>query len=454
MPLDSLYASFEKALLEDYFAFLKIPSISTDPAHKQDMARAAEWVQRYLKESGLEVEVWETETYPALFGEYRAAGEGKPTLLIYGHYDVQPVDPLEEWESPPFEPTVRDGEVYARGAQDNKGQILYTMAAIRALYQKEGKLPVNLKILVEGEEENGSGGLTKILESKREKLHADYLLAPDFDIPNLETPAVTLGLRGMAAINITLTGSNTDLHSGMSGGIVYNPNHALVELLASCRDQRGKITIEGFYDDVKELSEEERSSLSLNLHGPEYPEAFGAEPNGGEQDYTPGESSLIRPTLEINGLVGGYTGPGIKTVIPAKAHAKLSCRLVPHQDPDKITAALEKHLRARLPKGMALEFSYLHKGLAPRSSASLPHVQALGKAYTDIFGKPCLYTLSGGSVPVTADLAKVSGAAPAFMGIGLSTDKIHAPNEHFGIDRMRLGFLTIARFLQHLGECP
>ncbi|MGE3955032.1 MAG: dipeptidase [Parachlamydiales bacterium] len=448
MSFEKLYDSAKGALLEDYFSLLRIPSVSADPEYRADVLKGADWVEEYCRESGLEVERWETPHYPVIFAQWLGAGKEQPTLLLYNHYDVQPTDPLEEWESPPFEPTVREGEVYARGAQDNKGQLIYTLAAVRALLKRDGRLPVNVKLLIEGEEESKSLGLAEVLESKREALKADYLVPVDFDIPSLDQPAVTLGLRGIAAFEITLTGSKGDLHSGLAGGVVYNPLHALTELLASLRDKKGRITVEGFYDDVEELSPEERRRLSLDR---DYEGAFGALANGGERDKTPGESNLIRPTLEINGIWGGYTGKGFKTVIPAKAHAKFSCRLVPHQDPDKLKGAIEKHLRSHLPEGMKLDFRYYGGDVGLRASPDAPHAQAIAAAYTKVFGKPCLYTLTGGSVPITAPLAEASGAIPAFMGLGLSTDNLHAPNEHFGIERLRLGFLVIAHFLHILG---
>ncbi len=440
----------ERQLLEDYFTFLRIPSISADPAHADDVRAACSFVEGYLKDSDLDVEVWETPDYPVVFGSYLEAGPGKPTLLIYGHYDVQPVDPLDEWITPPFEPTVRDGQVYARGAQDNKGQILYTMYAIRALMKRDGKLPINLKIVVEGQEETKSLGFAQILQARAQDLQADYLLAPDFDIPSIDQPAVTCGLRGMIALTVELWSSKIDLHSGGHGGVVYNPNHALVEMLAKLRDAEGRVTVRGFYDDVEELNDHEKQLLSLEFDEEKYKRDFGAQMTGGEKGYTPGQSNRVRPTLELNGISGGYAGPGIKTVIPARAEAKISCRLVPGQDPEKIIRAIKQQLEETLPEGVEMKITEYGGDRAVKTAPDFPFVRALSQAYKEVFGKECKLTLSGGSVPISAKLSDACGAPPVFMGIGLIDDDIHAPNEHFGIDRLKLGFLTVARLLEIL----
>ncbi len=434
-------------LLQDYLAFLRIPSISADPAHAKDVRRCCEWVANYL---GSNVEIWETPTHPVVYAHYKK-NDG-PTLLIYGHYDVQPVDPLDEWETPPFEPTIRNGQVYARGAQDNKGQILYTLYAIRSLLKEKGGLPMNLKLLIEGEEEHGSEGLSAILEQKRNELQADYLLSPDMDIPALDQPSITLGLRGILTATVELTGSTVDLHSGMAGGIVYNPNHALVELLAKLRNPDGSIALPGFYDQVTPLPQEIRNKLSLDISPSEYEQNFSAMTTGGEKEYGPGESSRIRPTLEINGISGGYAGPGFKTVIPAKAQAKISCRLVPDQDPKKIIASLATFLQKHCPEGIQVIVTDHGGAKAIRSEPGTPLAKALAAAYTKVLGKPCLFSLSGGSVPIIENLSRVSGAIPALCGYGLLDDYIHAPNEHFGLDRMELGYKTIVEFLHQLSQ--
>ncbi|MBS0622886.1 MAG: dipeptidase [Verrucomicrobia bacterium] len=450
--LKALYKKHEKKLFSDYCDLLRIPSISSNPKHAADVRRAGRWVFDYLQKGGFDVEMWETPNYPVVFASWLEAGPSKPTLLLYGHYDVQPEDPLEEWLSPPFEPTVRDGIMYARGAQDNKGQLIYTLYACRALLERDGKLPINLKILIEGEEESKSIGLGKIVHSKKKELAADSFIIVDWDIPNLEQPAITLGARGLLALTVELTGSRTDLHSGSHGGIVINPNHALISILAKLHDEEGKVTVPEFYDDVQMPTQEELSLLSLEIDEANYKKQFGAAMTGGENNYTPGQSSRLRPTLEINGITGGYGGPGVKTVIPAKAHAKISCRLVPGQNPKKILADLKQYLNALCPKG--LEMTIVDYGAAPavRSSPTLPQAKAVAKAYGEVFKKPCTYSLGGGSVPITAELAQVCGSPAIFMGVGLPDDDIHAPNEHFGLDRLELGFLTLARVLEILGE--
>jgi acetylornithine deacetylase/succinyl-diaminopimelate desuccinylase-like protein len=449
--LKSLFNKYKAELLEDYKALLRIPSISADPAYSKEVLKAAAWIETYLKESGLKVEVWDTPHYPVIFGSWLEAGPNRPTLLLYGHYDVQPVDPLDEWDTPPFEPSEREGKIYARGAQDNKGQLLYTLCAIRALLKRDGKLPLNLKITIEGEEETKSTGFIQILASKAAQLKADYFVSPDFDIPALDRPAVTLGLRGLVALTVELRGSKLDPHSGSHGGMVFNPNHALIELLSKLRDEQGRVTLSGFYDDIAPLSTEERKLLSIEIDEKSYSQEFGAALTGGERQFTPGERRVLRPTLEINGIHGGYGGPGFKTVIPAKALAKISCRLVPGQNPEKIRRSLTHFLEKHCPPGIKLTLVDHGGDPAVWSSPKTPLAQALAKAYTEVFQTPCGFTLAGGSVPISEALAKTAQAAPAFMGVGLLGDQIHAPNEHFDIFRLELGFLTLARFIQLIG---
>lgn len=450
--IQHLFSSQKEEILEDFFTLLRFPSVSAESPYQSHVIDCAHWLSEQIKGIGLQVETWETKGHPTLFASYLEAGPDRPTLLLYNHYDVQPVDPLEEWESPPFEPTIRDGEVYARGAQDNKGQLFYVFQALKFLMNRDGRLPINVKWIIEGEEECGSAGLSGILKERAEELTADYLAVVDVEIPGPGIPGVVLSVRGIMTTTLELYGSNTDLHSGSHGGMVYNPLHAMVELLSKLRDEEGRITLPGFYDDIQDLTEEERSEINFDFDEKGYENIFGCAPTGGEKAYGPQERQWIRPTLEINGITGGYGGDGFKTVIPAKAMAKLSCRLVPRQDPQKIHDSLELFLKQHLPPGIEMKLVPHHGGFALRSSPHGTHVQALAQAYSEVLEKPCRFILSGGSIPISSELGKAAGAEVVLLGYGLPTDKIHAPNEHFGVERLKQGMMTIARTLEILGE--
>ncbi len=440
------------AILEDFFTFLRFESVSTDPAYKPQVTACSKWLEQYLIDIGLKVESWPTSGHPILFASWEGAGADKPTVLLYGHYDVQPVDPIELWTSPPFTPEIRDGQIYARGSADNKGQILYTILAVKALLERDGELPVNVKFFIEGEEECGSNGVLEVIGDYTEELRSDYLLVVDAGIERMERPAVTIGYRGILGLTVKARGSAFDLHSGIHGGIVINPIHALVEVLASARDKNGHITIPGFYDEVTELSEEERSRIDFRFDEEEFSATFGASPRGGEADCNPLESSWLRPTLEINGIYGGYTGEGFKTVIPAVASAKVSCRLVPDQEPDVITAKVQKFLEENVREGIEITVESDHGGPPMRTSPESFLVKSSAKAYEDVNEKDCHYILCGGTIPVTRPLAEAAGAEPVLLGYGLPTDRWHSPDEHFGIDRFRLGLATIGRILENLAE--
>ncbi len=446
----------QDALLEEYFTLLRFPSVSSEPAHAPDVRACADWLVRFLEDIGLTVELWEGHPgphgkgHPTIFAHWLKAGPDVPTVLLYNHYDVQPVDPLPLWLSPPFEPR-RDGtEIYARGAEDNKGQCFYVLAALRHLLRTTGRLPVNVKLCIEGEEETGSSVLGGLLAEKRAQLEADYLYVVDVGLHDRSIPAVTLGVRGIAAMTVELRGSSTDLHSGMVGGMVYNPNRALTEMLASCYDENGRVTVAGFYDDVAEPAPDERRQLDFAFNPAEFRAMFGTGANGGERGFEPLERCWLRPTLEINGINGGYSGEGFKTVIPAVATAKLSCRLVPNQTPDRALQLVEDHLRSRLPEGMALTVIRHGGGTAARTPIESEAVRVAASALEELFGKPCHYILSGGSIPIAAGLAEASGAELVLIGFGLADDNIHAPNEHFGVDRIRSGFATIIGILERL----
>lgn len=351
--------------LKRFFEFLSIPSISSEPEYAPEVRRCALWVQNYLKEIGFETELWETERHPILFAQ-KIVDPKLPTLLIYNHYDVQPVDPLELWTSKPFEPALKNDIVYARGAQDNKGQCFYVLEALRAL---KDRFPINIKLCIEGEEECGSNSLHQILPSKKQQLQADYVAIVDLGIPNPHTPAITLGTRGLVTFDLKVIGSNGDMHSGMQGGVAFNPIHALVHLLDQARNKDGSIAIPGFYDGIQSITLEEKASIDFSFDAAGYEKNFRTKPTGGETAYTPLERLWLRPTLEVNGINGGYSGAGFKTVIPAEATAKLSCRLVPGQDPSRIADLVVAYFTKNAPPGTQVVM-HAHPGRGEATRAS------------------------------------------------------------------------------------
>ncbi|MBA3957390.1 MAG: dipeptidase [Parachlamydiaceae bacterium] len=449
--LRATYKSHEKEALQDFFTFLRFQSVSTDPSYAPQVKECADWLVNYLREMKFHTELWPTAGYPTLFASRMEAGPDKPTLLIYNHYDVQPVDPIQDWVSPPFEPTIRNGEVYARGAQDNKGQCFTTLQALKILLKHYQKLPINIKLIIEGEEENGSTGIASLLKEKKEQLKADYLAIVDVGIQEKNSPSVTLGVRGIVTMDVELTGSKTDLHSGCHGGLAYNPLRALVELLAGLRDANGKIVIPGFYDDVIPLSDQERKQISLEFDAETYEADFGIKPTGGEKNLSLAERVWIRPALEINGVSGGYSGKGFKTVIPSHASAKVSCRIVPNQDPQKIGKLVAQYLESKAPEGISVRV-HVHPGggRAVRASPSSAVVKAFQQAFTEAFNKPCCCIFEGASIPIVTELAAASGSEVVLVGLGLPSDQIHAPNEHFGVDRLEKGAVIIARTIELL----
>ena len=453
-PIEQLQKLFQESreeALRDYFTFLKFESVSSEPSYRDQVLGCADWVTTYLTDIGFSVEKWSTTGYPTIFAHFDKAGPDKPTLLIYNHYDVQPVDPLNLWESLPFSPTIRNGQVYARGAQDNKGQCFYVLLALKAVLKSTGTLPINIKLCIEGEEECGSTGLSGILKAKESELQSDYLAIVDLGLPNLQTPTITLGVRGLVTMDVEVSSTYTDIHSGSHGGIVYNPIHALVKLLSELRGPSGKIVIPGFYDSVKPISDDEKALVSLEFDDQSYKEIFGTTPTGGEVEFTPYERNWWRPTLEVNGINGGYSGDGFKTVIPAKATAKISCRLVPDQDPEEIASLVSSYLSDRAPGGTTVRVN-IHpgSGTALRARADSKIAVAFATAYEEIFNKKCKRIYSGASIPVVTELAKACKGEVILVGLGLPDDCIHAPNEHFGLDRIEMGFLSITRVLQLL----
>jgi len=437
------------AFVEDLEELLRIPSVSTDSAYDKHVRQAAEWLAARFDAAGLDhAEVVQTDGHPIVFAEHHA-GDDRPTVIVYGHYDVQPPDPLEEWDTDPFEPTRRNGTVYARGACDDKGQMFMHVTAAEALLQ-DGDPPVNLKFVIEGEEETGSMAVETFIEENADRLDGDVVLISDTAMFSEETPSIVYGLRGLAYAEITLRGPNRDLHSGNYGGAVDNPANALGRLIAGLHDDEHRIAIPGFYDDVRDLTPEERETYaSLPFDEDAWRDAIGIDAVRTEGDYTTLECLSARPTLDVNGLWGGYTGEGAKTVLPARAHAKLSMRLVPDQEVHDIYDKLEAHLEATVPDTMSFTMRRLHGGDPVLVDPGAPPMQAAQRAMAEVLGTEPVFVRNGGSIPVVADFQDTLGLDSVLMGFGLDSDAIHSPNEHFGLDRFQQGIQSIIRFHHH-----
>ena len=433
--------------VEELKAWLRIPSISTDPAHAAQTRQAASWLADNLRDAGVEsVEVIPTDGHPVVFAEHHVS-DSAPTVLVYGHYDVQPPDPLELWDADPFEPVERDGKLVARGAADDKGQAFMHVKAAEAVLACGGP-PVNLKFLVEGEEENGSVHLPGFLRENKEKLAADVVLVSDTALFAPGVPSIAYGLRGLAYVEVTLQGPRKDLHSGVYGGGVHNPINALAAMIAGLHDADHRVTVEGFYDDVQDLSDQERQQYAdLPFDEAAWKAEAGVESTRTEKGYSVLEGTSGRPTLDCNGIWGGYTGEGAKTVLPAKASAKISCRLVPDQTPEDVTDKLRRHFQARVPDTMTLTFKDLHGGHGVIVDTTAPAMQAAATALEAVFGQKPHFTREGGSIPVVADFKKILGLDTVLMGFGLDSDSIHSPNEEFGLDRFHQGIEASIRFM-------
>jgi acetylornithine deacetylase/succinyl-diaminopimelate desuccinylase-like protein len=415
--------------LNTYKEILRIPSVSTEKVHRPDIQRAAEWLSAQLRGLGMQkVQLFPTEGSPIVYGEFLGA-EGAPTVLVYGHYDVQPVDPVELWKTGPFEPTVIGDDIFARGASDMKGQALITLKAVESLIQTGG-MPVNIKWLFEGEEEVGSPNLATFIASHSQLLACDYAINPDSGMIGREYPTITYGLRGLAYFELRVFGPAHDLHSGMFGGVVHNPANALAELIAGMHDKKGRVTLPGFYNRVLPMSQEERDEFArLPTGETDYLEQTGVPALRGEAGYTANEQTGARPTLDVNGLLSGFTGEGSKTVIPAWAMAKLSMRLVPDQDPKKIQKDLVRYLERNAPKDIRWELKSLAGNPASISDRNNPGVQAMAKALETVWGKRPNFKREGGSIPVVGDMQRLLGVESVICGFGLPDDNVHAPNE-------------------------
>ena len=438
--------------LEELFELIRIPSVSAKKEHKDDMFKATEYIKKSLLYAGADkVEVIPTTGHPVVYGE-KLIDPSKPTVLVYGHYDVMPVEPLDLWKSPPFEPEVRDGKIYARGADDDKGQMFMHVKAFEMM-NKLGTLTCNVKFMIEGEEEIGSPSLKQFCKENKELLKSDIILISDTTMIANDIPSITTGLRGLSYMEVEVTGPNRDLHSGLYGGAVANPINILTKMIASLTDENNHISIPGFYDDVLEVSAEERAEMAkapFNLEN--YKKALDIDEEVGEKGFTTNERTGIRPSLDVNGIWGGYIAEGAKTVLPSKAYAKISMRLVPNQNSKKIDELFIKHFESIAPKGVTVKAKSLHGGEGYVSPTDTPAYLAASKAYTDTFGKKPIPTRSGGSIPIVSDFEEVLGVKSILMGFGLDSDAIHSPNENYPLFNFYKGIETIPVFYKYYAE--
>jgi len=435
--------------LEELFGLIRIPSVSACEANKPDMIRAAEYIRDMLLSGGAsKAEVYQTAGHPIIYGE-KLINPALPTVLVYGHYDVQPPEPLDQWISPPFEPEIRDGRIYARGADDDKGQLFMHLKAFEMMVSTN-TLPCNIKFMIEGEEETGSVNIAAFCSGYKDMLRSDVILVSDTTMLSLSTPSITSGLRGLSYIQVEVEGPNRDLHSGLYGGVVYNPCNVLCEMIASLRDADGRIAVPGFYDAVMVPSDAEREKMAERPFDSEaYMKAIGVETLSFEKGFTAIESVGIRPTLDINGIWGGYTGEGAKTILPARATAKISMRLVPYQKAEETADMVIKHLISIAPSGVKVKAEYLHGGEAYVSPLDTPEYLAAEMAYEKVFGKKPIPVRSGGSIPIVSTFEKILGVKSILMGFGLESDAIHSPNENYPLDNLFKGMEAIPLYFRY-----
>ncbi len=445
-------ADNQARFLEELFGLLRIPSISSESAHKPDMIRAAEyWRDAVLKAGADRAEIMPTDGNPVMYAE-KIIDPKLPTILVYGHYDVMPVDPIDEWRTKPFEPVIKDGKIWARGADDDKGQAFMHAKAFE-LMVKTGTLPCNVKFMIEGEEEIGSGSLTKWLDTHKELVKADVILVSDTGMLAEDVPSVTIGLRGLCYVEVEVTGPNRDLHSGLYGGAVANPINVLAKMIGQLIDEQGHITIPGFYDDVQEVSKADRDAMAkapFNLD--EYKKALDIAEVQGEAGYTTMERTGIRPTCDVNGIWGGYTGEGAKTVIPSKATAKISMRLVPNQDYHKIGQLFEKYFKSLAPKGVKVKVTMHHGGTGYVAPTDTVAYKAAHRAVAEMLGKEPVPFRSGGSIPIISTFEEKLGIKSILLGFGLESDAIHSPNENYPVEQYLRGIRTIPLFYRYFAE--
>ncbi len=441
--------------IEELKDYLRIPSISASSSHKKDINKCADFVVKKLKAAGMKnVRKIATDGNPLVYGEWLEA-KGKPTILIYGHYDVQPPDPYELWDNDPFEPVIKDGKIYARGADDNKGQNFVHIKSVEAYLKTRGELPVNVKFLIEGEEETGGENIEKFIKDKKNKklLKCDAVLISDTSMYAPDVPTINYGLRGLAYLEVRLTGPNRDLHSGSFGGAINNPANELARIIAKLHDKRNRVTIPGFYDDVVKLTKKERENFaSLKFSEKKMAKEFGVRELWGEKGYSALERLWARPTLDVNGIYGGYTGEGAKTVLPSKAAAKISMRLVPNQDPKKIAKAFTKYIKELAPKSVKVEIIDMHGGRPAVVPLDDPFLQAAARATSKAFGKKTVFTREGGSIPIVVEFMEQLKAPAILMGFGLDTDDIHSPNEHFPLNNFERGIYSSIYFFEEAAK--
>jgi acetylornithine deacetylase/succinyl-diaminopimelate desuccinylase-like protein len=441
----------DQRLHDDLFEFLRIPSVSARSEHTTDVRAAAQWLHRHLERIGFTTETLDTPGHPVVLAEWRKAPTGAPTVLVYGHYDVQPAEPLELWTSPAFEPTIRNGNIYARGSVDDKGQLWLHVAALEAHLAARGTLPVNVIVLAEGEEEVGSEHLAPFIERHKKRLACDAVVISDSTMFAPGIPSILSSLRGLAYLQIDVTGPNSDLHSGMYGGAVVNPATALARIVASFHDAEGRVAIPGFYDKVRPFPDAVREGMrALPFDEAEFKQHLAVDALGGEPGYTTLEKLWTRPTCEVNGLLSGYTGEGAKTVLPGHAMLKVSCRLVPDQDPAEIGRLLEAHVRHVAPKGVTVKVTHLHGGNAWRADLEGPLYDAAARALHGAFGRAPVITGEGGSIPVVGDFANILGAPVLLIGFGLPGENAHAPDEWISQENFRKGMRAVASLWDEL----
>ncbi len=444
----------EKRYLSELIDFLKIPSISSLPEHNGDMLKCAEWLSDNIKAAGFEdVQIISTAGHPLVYAEWLGAGKGAATVLVYGHYDVKPVDPLDLWDSPPFEPAIRDGKIYGRGTSDDKGQAFCHVKGLEALFRQNGKLPVNVKLLIEGEEECGGENLVKFINENAEMLKCDTVLISDTEWFDDGLPSICYSLRGIAFVEVHITGPNRDVHSGTYGGAIDNPINILCWMISKLKDQYGRITIPGFYDDVLELTDKERigfKELPFNIKA--YKHGLGINFVHGEMGYTTLERSTARPSLDVNGIKGGFQGGGAKTIIPSQASAKISMRLVPNQRADDITEKITAYLKTIAPQTVSIRVEPLHGGNPVLVSQDSKGVRAAINAIKKAFGKEPAFTREGGSIPIVELFSEVLNARVVLMALGLPDDNIHSPNEKLDLKNFYGGIKASAHFFEEMGK--
>jgi acetylornithine deacetylase/succinyl-diaminopimelate desuccinylase-like protein len=443
----SQMAQAEQELLD----LLRIPSVSTDPAFAPQCQQAAEWVSNHLRHIGLASEVIQTARHPLVYAEWLGAGATAKTVLIYGHYDVQPAVKEDGWDTEPFEPVIRDGRVYARGATDDKGQFFTHIKAVESLLKAEGKLPVNVKFIIEGEEESGGENLAKFVREHGDRLKADVCVISDSSMATIDTPVIVYSVRGVSGMEVSISGPSTDLHSGMYGGTVHNPIQALVEIFAQLHHADGRVAVDGFYDDVLPISDADREAIAKGQWDlAEWSHETGAPTPWGEAQYTLSERIGARPTLELTGIGGGYHGAGVKAVIPAKATGKILCRLVANQDPIKIYELVKAHIEKLVPPTIKLDMRYIAGGFPATLDITHPTMHAAEKAYAQGWGATPIFKREGGAIPIIADFKSRLNMPVIMMGFGLNTDGLHGPNEHYALEMFHRGVRTSIHFLHEV----